>query len=342
MKKETIIRIKTKNLQAYEKTNNSWKKSSKQFPNAVQVIKLFKAHNKFNELIDKKNPIFLKGQLYNNKCQGARINILPNSQKIDKAYSLFAEDLTIHDEASHSHWDIIYKNPNGKYAYCYTLKKKQKSSNEKYNHVKEFGKKYTQIQAHAYNELKTNKIMPLAIITLLKTNMRVGNEMFYKLHKSKGLTTLKKADMKIKGNQVTFKYLSKGLVPVETQEQFPDLFIQKLRNHIKNLRNNDFVFTGQDNKPLKDTDFEKTFKEYCGISFYPHIVRSYYATKTIETFFKKNKHPDKKQLKELLLLVSEKLGHKKFNKKQNCWQPSSTVTISHYIAPKLVEKIRNI
>jgi hypothetical protein len=339
MGEKRIIRIKSSDLMPYEKIGNSWKKINLELPNAFQVIKLFKAHGRFSELVDKKDSKFLKGQLFGKKCQGARINILPNGEKIDKAYSLFAEDLTIHDESSHNHWDVIYKNPNGKYAYVYTLKKKRKASKEKYNLVKEFEKNYNAIDRKAYSNIGKKSMMPLAIIVLLKTFMRVGNEMFYRLHKSKGLTTLKKSDVIISGNRVKFKYLSKGGVPIETECEFPNSFISEFRNRLKKLKNNDFIFVGANGEPLKDIDFEKTFKEYCGIGFYPHIVRSYYATHRVEDFFKKNKRPDKKELKEFLLDVSEKLGHKRFNKKNNCWQSSSTVTISHYINPKLVEKI---
>lgn len=182
--------------------------------------------------------------------------------------------------------------------------------------------------------------MPLAMSVLLKTCMRVGNEMFYHLHKSKGLTTLKKSDIKIKGNTVTFKYLSKGLVPIEEKERFSDLFISHFKKLLSKKSSKDFIFTGNDNKPLKDTDFEKTFEQYCGISFYPHIVRSYYATTEVEKFLKRNKHPQKSEVKELFAKISEKLGHKRFNKKHNQWETSSAVTISHYIDPKLVERVK--
>ena len=34
----------------------------------------------------------------------------------------------------------------------------------------------------------------------------------------------------------------------------------------------------------KDTAFMDAFEDYCGEKFYPHIVRSYYATKKAEEF----------------------------------------------------------
>ncbi|MFA5856558.1 MAG: hypothetical protein WC867_04320 [Candidatus Pacearchaeota archaeon] len=347
-KSETIpgtLRIKHTDLKTYEKTNNDWKKNSKEFPNAYFVIDLYKAHGNENLIIiDKVDERFVKGQLSpDGKCQGARINQLPDGRKIDKAFSLFAEDLTIHPETSHSHWDVIYKNPNGKYAYCYTLDKVQNSKKIKYNLVKEFEKKYDVIYKKAYSNLnnKENKIH-IAIFTLLKTYMRVGNEIYYKIHNSKGLTTLKKSDVKINGNRINFKYIEKGGVPMEIEEEFPDEYVNTLKRILSELKDDDFIFTGKDNKPLKDTDFESAFQEYTGIKFYPHIVRSYYATKSVEDFLDKKKEAEKKEVRDLFLSIAEKLGHKKFNKKHNAWENSPTVTISHYINPELLEKVEKI
>src|SRR3989344_8417460 len=107
------LRIKSRDLKVYEKTSNGWKISKREFPNALEVVKLFKVHGKFDVLRDTKKPEFLKGQVSKARMvQGARINILPDGKVLNKAYSLFAEDLTIHDEKSNNHWDVLYKHPN--------------------------------------------------------------------------------------------------------------------------------------------------------------------------------------------------------------------------------------
>ena len=121
------LRIKVDGLGVYEKTKKVWRKSFREFPKSLLVINLYKANNNFDILIDKKNPTFLKGQLSaNGVAQGARIKFLPNTKELDKAFSLFAPELTIHDERSNHHWDVLYKNPGGTYSYLYTLQKKQK------------------------------------------------------------------------------------------------------------------------------------------------------------------------------------------------------------------------
>src|SRR3989344_6302931 len=149
MKKEVplgTIRIQVKDLQPYEKTKHSWKRSKKKFPEALEVVKLFKAHKNLNILIDVKKPQFLKGQLsVKGEVQGARINQLPNGKLIDKAFSLFAKELTIHDQDTDDHWDVLFQNKGGTYAYGYTLEKREKNRNLKFQKVWEFEKVYRKL-----------------------------------------------------------------------------------------------------------------------------------------------------------------------------------------------------
>jgi len=332
------IRIKTKDLNAYIKTKNSWKKT-KISESTQKVISLFKIHHKIKELIDKKDPRFLKGMIKDNKCMGARLNILPNGIKLNQAYSLFAKNLTIHDESSHDHWDVIYQNPNGKFAYIYTLEKKIKSKNIKYKKVKEFEKVFPKLQEQVKKALSNKKdILALPMFTLLNTYMRVGNEIYYKEHHHKGLTTLKKKDIKINKNNVIFNYIAKDGVPMIISKDFPELYILRLKDQLKKLNSKSFIFTDAKGNPLKETHFKEAFKRYCGKEFYPHIVRSYYATKSIENFLK-NK-PNKLELKEKLQKIAKNLGHKKFSKKHHEWENSYTTTLSHYIEPKLAERVK--
>lgn len=336
------IRIGT-DLKIYEFLDGKWKISNKQFPSALKVISLFKAHNKLEYLIDQKNPKFLKGQLYKGNVQGARINILPNGEKLDKAYSILAEDLTIHDQSSHDHWDIIYKNPNGKYAYLYTLSKKDKAVKNKYKKVELFEAVYNKLQKSVIQNLSNKEdVYALPVYTLLKTYMRVGNEIHFKETGHKGLTTLKKKDIKIDKNKVQFNYMAKSGVPMNIVEEFPEDYIKLLKQKISPKKRDDFVFTSNGNKPLKDTDFMKAFEKYCGYSFYPHIVRSYYATKKAKDFIKLHKTATKDEVKQLFTEIAEKLGHKRYDKKSEEWKNSYTVTIHHYIQPNLVEKIQNL
>lgn len=337
------IRIKINKLQPVIKTESSWKKIKYNTTNILKIVELFKSHNNFEELKDTKAPTFLKGHITpEGFIRGQRVDILPNGEKLDKAYSLFAPHLTIHDQTTTTHWDVIYQNPNGQFAYLYTLEKDKKSKSNKYKKVEEFEKLLPKLQINLNLALQNNEPLALPMITLLQTYMRIGNEMYYKNDGHKGLTTLKKSDIKIRNPNVTFTFIAKDGVPQKITKQFSPIYIIKLQKLLRNLKKEDFVFTNQQRHPLKDTEFEKAFKKYSGKTFYPHIVRSHYATKTSQNFLKQNPNPTKQQIKELYTEIANTLGHKKFSKKKNEWQTSYTVTIAHYIEPKLVKKINSI
>lgn len=338
------IRIRTKDFQVIEKTKKTWKKSNKRFPGAKNSIKLFLAHNNIDKLIDQKDNRFLKGALsHDAKCIGARINILPDGRVLDKAYSLFATDLTLHDESSNEHWDVLYKNPGGTYSYGYTIEKKNLARKRKYNAVNEFAKRYPILKKRVSNALmnRSDKFA-LPMYTLLKTYMRVGNEIYYNAHGHKGMTTLKKSDIKISGKIVTFKYIGKDGVPRLISDEFPSSYIIRLREKLRNIDEKSFVFSRNSGHPLRDTDFEIAFKRYCGKAFFPQIVRSYYATKTAKEFMKTHKKPTKKEVQSLFLSIAGKLGHRKFDKKSNTWKESYNVTTHYYIRPDIVEKLNSM
>src|SRR3989338_4057046 len=184
MKKEMAvgtIRIKAKDLNPYQKTAKGWIKIKRDFKEIKNIVKLYKAESNFNILIDKSNTAFLKGGLLTNKEIGDRIVFLPDGEKLEKAFSLFSKQLTIHDQETHDHWDVLYKNSGGTWSYVYTLKKRKEHFNKKYRKVREFEKKYPQLLAKVRNALQDKKdFMALPMYTLLKTYIRMGNETYLK------------------------------------------------------------------------------------------------------------------------------------------------------------------
>ncbi len=308
----------------------------------MHVIELFRAHSSFSALMDAKDLRFLKGQMSpGGMCQGARICILPDGRKLDKAFSLFAEDLTIHDEASNEHWDVLCRNPGGTYSYAYTLDKKDRSTKKKYGEVAEFEELYPTIQARVTKALDDeHDFMAVPMYTLLRTYMRVGNEIYYKAHGHKGLTTLKKKDIRISGNRVTFSYLSKGGVPRTITESFPAVYIRRLKRMMSGLRPSSFVFVNPSTgHPLSDVQFKRAFERYCGKAFYPHIVRSYYATEKAKEFLSMHDTATKDEVLKLYRFIASKLGHKRFEKKEKAWKESYNVTIHHYIEPDILSRL---
>ncbi len=338
------IRVKYSDLNFYEKSKHGWILSKKDFPHVRELIRLFKSHKNIKLLRDTKNSEFLKGSiLHDGKIVGARINILPNGKVVDKAYSIFAKNLTIHDETSHSHWDVMFQNPGGTYCHLYTLEKKSSKAKEKYRKVDLFGKKYKLLNRNLMKALYDKEDeYAIPMYTLLKTYMRVGNETYYNANGHKGLTTITKKDISIKGDTVTFNYLAKNGVPMTIRENFPSAYIKRIKDRLKKIKEGSFVFANHDGSPLKDTYFMQAFEKYCGEKFYPHIVRSYYATKTANEFIKAHKSATKKEVNQLFDSIAEKLGHKRFDKKQNQWKDSHSVTVHYYLDPKTFQRVNNL
>lgn len=337
------IRVASGDLVAYCWNGKAWKKVKQDFLELKQVVKLFKAGKNFKVLIDTLNPEFLKGQLSpQGMSKGARINILPNGKKLDKAFSLFAPHLKIHDQDSHDHWDVLYQNKGGTWSYVYTLEKKQANRNSKYKKVDEFGKRYPSLLQNVEKNLSNHKdLMAVPMYTLLKTYMRVGNETYFKAHGHKGLTTLTKDNVKVKSNCVEFDYIGKDGVPIKISQEFPSEYLQRLKSLLRERKNQEYLFSKK-GVPLHEQDFKKAFQRYCGEEFYPHIVRSYYATSKVKEFLSNKRKASKGEIEKLFLSIAHDLGHRRFNPKIQGWQENYKVTVNSYIQPQLVERVNRM
>lgn len=335
------IRVKPE-LSVWKYTKSGFRRVKQDLP-ALKVLKMYKKHRLLNKLIDTKDPRFIKGMLTPDlKALGARIDFLPDGTKVDKAFSLFAKNLVVHDESSHDHWDVLFQNPGGTWAYLYSIDKKEQHLREKYKKVELFEKHYPRLRANVVKALHDpDDHLALPMYTLLKTCMRVGNEVYYKTHRHKGLTTLKKKDVAVDGNIVEFDYLSKGGVPRSIAERFPPAYTERLQKKLGRIKKESFIFA-KNGHPLRDTHFKHGFKRYCGVEFYPHIVRSYYATARTKEFLRTHKSISKEEAREFLFSIAEKLGHRKFDKKNSDWKENYTVTLNYYIHPDLAKKVQSI
>ncbi len=176
--------------------------------------------------------------------------------------------------------------------------------------------------------------------TLLTTYMRVGNEIYYKLHHHKGLLTLMKKDICIQQNKVTFQYIGKDSVPISITKEYPSLYLKRLGELLRACKPNDFVFKNpHTNHLLTEDQFQQAFQDYCGMTFYPHIVRSYYATHQVKEFLSNTKTASKLQIKEFLLQIAAALGHRHFVKKTQVWKESYNTTIHSYVPAAYVERL---
>ncbi len=268
---------------------------------------------------------------------------MANGEILDKAFSLFAKGLRLHDQDSHDHWDVMFQNKGGTWAYGYTKEKVKQHKNKKFKKVAQFDKVYTLLLSNVAKGLRNkDDHVAVPVYTLLKTYMRVGNETYFNAHGHKGLTTLLKKDVSVKGNNVVFKYLGKDGVPRHIDMKFSPVYVRRLKGMLKGKKN-EFVFSNcKTGKPICERVFKKAFLAYCGKEFYPHIVRSHYATSKVQSFLKGKRKVSKSEVDTLYKGIAHNLGHRKFVKKKGVWEDNYSVTVSHYIQPSLVERVAKI
>ena len=333
-------RIRWKDLAVVECEGKSCRKSRIKFPEAVGVVQLFRRNGNL-ELI--RDGSFLKGGFCNGKTIGKRIDVLPDGVKLNRGFSLFAPNLMIHDEKSHGHWDVIFENPNGEFCYLYNLDKIKNSKDKKYALVDRFEGCLPRLKKNLLRALDEDcdNALVLAMLVLLKTKMRVGSEIYYRRNRHKGLTTLKKKDLKIIRDKVVFDFIGKDGVPQHIEERFVEKVLNQLKRVLKEKGQDDFVFLNSKGGILKDTDFEIGFEKFCGERFYPHIVRSHFATREVERFLRRCEfgNVNLEVAKRFCLKLASELGHKKFSKKSGIWENSYEVTLHHYVRPDLVEQL---
>ncbi|NPE26803.1 hypothetical protein HNV12_02250 [Methanococcoides sp. SA1] len=329
------FRIRASDLGAVEWKGKRWVKSGVKFPGAVAVAKLFRKHGKLG-LISEDG--FLFGSLIDGKIRGKRIGVLPDGTKLDKAFGLFAEDLVVHDEKSGEHWDVLFRNPSGSFCYVYSCDKVLRHARSKFERVAEFEKVLSKLRRNLLRN--ADDVVALAILVLLETKIRVGSEVYYKRNHHKGLSTLKRKNLKIKGDKVVFDFVGKDGVPQVFEKKFSARVMKELRKVLKGKGADEFVFL-KNGKVLRDSDFEAGFERWSGVRFYPHIVRSAFATRETERFLAKGKI-DRDLVREFYLGLAGELGHKKFSKRKGEWENCYEVTLHHYVRPDLVERVSKL
>jgi len=335
------FRIRFRDLVIVECDGKLYRKSEVEFPDAVRVARLFKKHGNLELIRDGR---FLIGSVCDGKIRGKRVDVLPDGKKLSKGYSLFAKDLVVHDERSSGHWDVLFRNPSGSFSYLYTLDKIRISKEKKFKIVDDFESCLPRLKRNLLRALGEDDLV-LAMLVLLKTKIRVGGEIYYKRNRHKGLTTLKKKDLDIKGDYVVFSFIGKDGVPQVLKKKFSKRVVAELKKVLRKRKRDDFVFLNGGKRVFRDSDFEAGFERFCGERFYPHIVRSHFATREVEGFLRRSVRGKKRiseDAKKFCLKLAGELGHKKFSKKKGEWENSYEVTLHHYVRPDLVEKIRKL
>lgn len=341
-------KIKSTDLKLYEKQRFFWKKYSNINQSSKDVYRLYEIYNRLHYICDEENSDFIKGHLtYDMKITGSRIKFLPNGKKIARGgFSIFSKHLTINTSTNFA-WDVCYQNTSGTKTYLYSEEKVHLEQITKYKIVQSFKKNYKKIISKLQKDLiEKETIDYLALYTLIFTLIRVGNYDYYLVSGHKGLTTLQKKDIMILDEtRVIFDFIGKDGVLQHIEKEFPKFYVDILKNRLKSIKKEDFVFADEKKVPLHSSRFSTILHRYTGEHYYPHIIRSYFADTNVENFIKnakRRKKLEKKDINNKLLDIANNLGHKKFNKKTGNWEPNYTVTIASYIYPPLLEEMKEL
>jgi len=330
-------RINYASLKLCIKTSTSWDFLDELSEDLNSIISKYSKNKTLHHLIDEKHPEFLKGSLSpENKISGERIKLLPEGTQIARAgFSIFAKNLRFNNDPNHE-WDVCYENTSGLKTYLYSEEKIHLEQEKKFKLVQKFSENYDKIISNVENNLE--KIEYLALYTLLKTFIRVGNYDYYLKNSHKGLTTLLKRDISVEGDKILFDFIGKDGVPHHIKKEFSEEYIVKLKKVLSSRKEDEFMFTGIKGKPLHSEDFSSIFFNITQEHFYPHIIRSHHADSKCLDFLEGKieiQDPEK-----LIFQIAKDLGHKKYNKKKEQWEISPTITIKNYIYPEYVKKIR--
>ena len=331
-------RINSKSVKILIKTNKSWEILEDISEGIKNIVDLYSGKDSLNYLIDEKHPEFFKGSIRaDGKISGQRIKILPDGSKLSRAgFSIFAKNLRFNNDPKHE-WDVCYENTSGLKTYLYSEEKIHLEQEKKFKIVQKFSENYEKIISSLEQNL--GEIKYLALYTIFKIYVRVGNYDYYLKNSHKGLTTLQKEDISIKGDEVIFEFIGKDGVPHQIKRKFSKKYIKELKKILSSKKSGDFVFTGSKGHPLHSEDFSSIMFTITNEHFYPHIIRSHHAdTKCLEFLEGKSEIKDPEKL---FHEIAKDLGHKKFNKKKGIWEISPKITISNYIYPGYVEKIKS-
>jgi len=155
----------------------------------------------------------------------------------------------------------------------------------------------------------------VSMLTLIKElHMRVGKECYAKTNKSYGVSSLKKTHVKIKGDEIHFKF--KGKSNKKLSYVFEDDILKKHIKSLLKLKGEKLFQFIDDDKKIKrvtDTDLNLYIQEYMGDEFtckdFRTYAANYYFVKSILIETKKRKPINKKTINKNILNAIENTAH---------------------------------
>tara|TARA_B100000686_G_scaffold340672_1_gene416712 strand:+ start:1320 stop:2303 length:984 start_codon:yes stop_codon:yes gene_type:complete len=226
--------------------------------------------------------------------------------------------------------------------YIYNKKFIEEQKDKKFDHMSDFGKKFTKINQKINEDLystKDSKEKQVALILklIMECHFRIGNERYSKKYKSYGTTTLENKHVKIKKDHVIIDFIGKkkvrNICTVRNKK-----VVKTLREKKRTLKRNDRVFTyrkGNEYFNIQSSDVNKYLKQFG--KFSAKNFRTWGANVElivqINQFCKKVKMNKKKDIDECIKKSIQEVAHKLHN--------TSAVCKSNYLDPELIKFFTN-
>ena len=183
------------------------------------------------------------------------------------------------------------------------------------------------------------RLTALAIALMDKTAERVGNEASAK-EGHVGVTGFKSGQVTVSGDTVTIKYVGKS--GVKQEKQVTDSLIAKLLKECQgNCKGKDSpILTTSDGFKIKADKVNRYLREF-GVT--AKDIRGYAANTLVYDMLKRSKTPSdpeerKRQFREVLKAVAEKVGHQQATLKQHYLLPGIEEA---YVKNGTVKKVKN-
>lgn len=208
----------------------------------------------------------------------------------------------------------------GRKQYLYHPAWNEKKRREKLRRMVSFGKALPAIRARMARDIKQDtfvkkKTIALALKVMEKTLIRIGSEQYLHEYKSHGLTTLKKRQVIITGNQATFRF--KGKKGVKQELVLVDRQLVKLIAELITLPGEFlFQYIGKDgsNHIVRGIDVNKYLQKCTSIDCSSKDYRTWHAgVWTFQLLTRQAVDSDKRErqanILEVLDVVSARLGN---------------------------------
>ena len=191
----------------------------------------------------------------------------------------------------------------------------QHREEKKYANLKRLDQAIKRVRASVAKHLRLRglpkeKVVAAAVRLIDETWMRVGNERYASENGSYGITTLRNRHLKVSSSKLLLDFPGKGGKQHQVELASPSL--ARILARFKSVRGTYlFQFLSESGKavPIRSDDVNAYLKEASGIKMTAKDFRTWHATNFAAKLMKERQPETKKEVKEIVAEVAEKLGN---------------------------------